>query len=364
MSTNVQRGYLLLADISGYTSYLAGVELDHAHEILTDLLETILDCLKPLLTVAKLEGDAVFAYASDQRIPHGETVLELVEATYSAFRDRKQAIQQRTTCTCNACRNIPALDLKFIVHHGEYLLQKVQAIVEPIGSDVNLAHRLMKNGIRESTGWQAYALYTQRALAQMQVALPQAHHQTESYDHLGSVLVECVDLQERYGELTRMRRIYLTTGDADRVMEYDFAAAPPVVWDWFTDPEKRSLWMRAEILPILRVDGRQAAGARNHCVHGKNETVVEDFLDIRPFDYYTVEHRPQGSPLALRMTFQFAGSAGGGTHLTLTLKSLGRGLPSWAGRPITQFITERTLKRRWAFDQIDSLIEKSLSGSG
>jgi len=35
-----QHGYLILAEISGYTAYLAGVELDHAHDILTDLLES------------------------------------------------------------------------------------------------------------------------------------------------------------------------------------------------------------------------------------------------------------------------------------------------------------------------------------
>ena len=50
----MQHGYLMLADISGYTSYLAGVELDHAHEILSDLLETIVGSLKPLLTILTL----------------------------------------------------------------------------------------------------------------------------------------------------------------------------------------------------------------------------------------------------------------------------------------------------------------------
>ena len=56
-----RHGYLVLADISGYTSYLAQVELEHAHEILTDLLETIVEKFKQILTVSKLEGDAVFA---------------------------------------------------------------------------------------------------------------------------------------------------------------------------------------------------------------------------------------------------------------------------------------------------------------
>jgi len=32
---------LLIADISGYTSYLAGSELDHAQDILADLMTTV-----------------------------------------------------------------------------------------------------------------------------------------------------------------------------------------------------------------------------------------------------------------------------------------------------------------------------------
>src|SRR5262245_30190907 len=114
-----QHGYLVLADISGYTSYLSKVELDHAHEILTDLLETIVGKFKAVLTIAKLEGDAVFGYVPEAKMERGETLLELVESTYAAFRDRRESAHRRTTCTCNACRAIPTLDLKFFVHHGD-----------------------------------------------------------------------------------------------------------------------------------------------------------------------------------------------------------------------------------------------------
>jgi len=91
MDTLTQHGYLVLADISGYTSYLAGVELDHAHEILTDLLETIVGKFKTVLTISKLEGDAVFAYTPEDTLPRGETLLELIEATYMAFCDRRDS---------------------------------------------------------------------------------------------------------------------------------------------------------------------------------------------------------------------------------------------------------------------------------
>lgn len=37
-----QHGYLLLADISSYTSFVAGTELEHAQDILSELLEAII----------------------------------------------------------------------------------------------------------------------------------------------------------------------------------------------------------------------------------------------------------------------------------------------------------------------------------
>src|SRR6185503_837209 len=128
-----QHGYLVLADISGYTSYLSKVELDHAHEILTDLLETIVDRFKVVLTISKLEGDAVFAYTPEAKLPRGETLLELIETTYMAFCDRRDSSHRRTTCTCAACQNMTGLDLKFFVHHGDYIVQQISGIRELVG---------------------------------------------------------------------------------------------------------------------------------------------------------------------------------------------------------------------------------------
>jgi hypothetical protein len=119
---NTQHGYLLLADISPYTSYIASTELAHPQDILCELFELIIECFRPLLTIAKLEGDAVFAYVSESKIPRGEAILELIESTYVAFRARRDAAFRCTTCTCNACSSIPNLDLKFIGHFIDYLL--------------------------------------------------------------------------------------------------------------------------------------------------------------------------------------------------------------------------------------------------
>ena len=43
MTDSVRQGCLVLADISGYTAYLAGVELEHSHDVLADLLGVVAD---------------------------------------------------------------------------------------------------------------------------------------------------------------------------------------------------------------------------------------------------------------------------------------------------------------------------------
>jgi len=52
MKNETQHGYLVLADISGYTPYLVGTELTHARDILTELLELIVEHFKPSLEIA------------------------------------------------------------------------------------------------------------------------------------------------------------------------------------------------------------------------------------------------------------------------------------------------------------------------
>jgi hypothetical protein len=51
MNNETQHGYLVLAAISGYTSYLVGVKLTHARDILAELLNLIVEHFKPFLSL-------------------------------------------------------------------------------------------------------------------------------------------------------------------------------------------------------------------------------------------------------------------------------------------------------------------------
>src|SRR6202142_1318178 len=140
MPSETEHGYLVLADISGYTSYVEKVELDHANEILTDLLEAIVEQFKSMLTISKLEGDAVFCNINETQLPRPEALLELIEDTYIEFCRRRDSSQRRTSCDCRACQSMPSLELKFFIHYGDYIVQYISGIRELVGSDVNLIH--------------------------------------------------------------------------------------------------------------------------------------------------------------------------------------------------------------------------------
>jgi len=201
MERKTQTGYLVLADISGYTSFVAQTEIEHAGLALSYLLETIVETLGTVLTIAKLEGDAVFAYVEESTLSDGKSLLELVDRTYLAFRDKALALYEQATCPCKACRALPTLDLKLILHHGDFVMQQVAGIRDLLGTDVNLIHRLLKNGVSESTGWKGYALFTDSILEHMTLKKEGLFKRCETYEHLRDINIYCMDMHVRYEEM-------------------------------------------------------------------------------------------------------------------------------------------------------------------
>src|SRR3954454_18398868 len=150
---------LIIANISGYTGFLAGAELDHAQDILADLMATVVGSLRPTFKLAKLEGDAAFVYTITPAVDAAQ-LQDVIERCYFGFRRRLRDVRQASTCECNACVLVPNLDLKVVAHHGQVIRQRIASSEELVGSDVIVVHRLLKNHVEASTGFSAYALYT------------------------------------------------------------------------------------------------------------------------------------------------------------------------------------------------------------
>ena len=186
--SDTKHGFLVLADISGFTAFVTATELEHGPPIIAALLEEVIARISPPLEVLEVEGDAVFALG-----PHGTVVppailLDVLHAGFVGFRERQREMDADDSCSCNACRNVWRLRLKMIGHYGAFLEQTVGGRLQAAGRDVILAHRLLKNGLPRKAD---YALLTRPALSYMDVDPARAGllPHTERYEHFGDV--EC-----------------------------------------------------------------------------------------------------------------------------------------------------------------------------
>jgi len=156
MSTQpvMNQAVLLIADISGYTKFqrLHTISTTHAQQVITELLESVLDAAKPPLQVSKLEGDAVFFFAMDvenalsQSRLAQEVSAQLI-TLFRAFYKRCSELHARNLCFCDACRNSFTLRMKLIMHIGYVSIHRVNTFKEVLGTDVILIHRLLKNSV-------------------------------------------------------------------------------------------------------------------------------------------------------------------------------------------------------------------------
>jgi len=353
MESSIQQGYLVPADLSGSTSFLAENELDHSQPILKGVLNLLIDHLTPTMTLAEVEGDAVFVYATATRLSRGELLLEVVEETYAAFRNRQRTMVHNATCPCRACQSVDNLGLKFIAHYGSFVLQDVAGSTKPVGSCVNLAHRLLKNGVGEATGWNGYVLFSEECLQRMHVEPEQAHRSCEAYEHLGEVQTCALDLDAAYTSLVEERRIRVSESEADVVFETEVAVPPPILWDWLNDPHKRNQWMQVvNWQPMERVTGRTGRQSKNHCA---TSGMIEQILDWRPFDYYTVAYTR--GPIRFLISGEMAPS-GQGTHFRWLMKLEGR-LPRWMLRPVTRLLAGQVLNLERSFEKLAQLTAAS-----
>jgi class 3 adenylate cyclase len=196
--------YLLLADISGYTAFMAGVEREHgadfsagipaAYGLLADLLNAVIEGVEPDFAVVKLEGDAVFAAAPAAGLDgQGDRVVRDLGAMYRSFVERRTLAIPANDHICTACPAVAHLDLKVVLHRGHTVRQVVGASSDLLGPAVTLAHRLLKNTVRAQIGTRPYLLLTDSAAAALGVPEVGVAH-GEEYPDTGPIGGRVVEL--------------------------------------------------------------------------------------------------------------------------------------------------------------------------
>ena len=199
--------YLLLADISGYSTFMTSVGQAHGvdfsggipagYAVLGRLLDAVVQGVEPDFDVAKLEGDAVFAIAdADALDGHGDKLLSQLRTVHRSFHEQRMtASENAQDHICVACPAVAGLDLKMVLHRGQVVRQTVGSRSELLGPAVNVAHRLLKNNVQARIGYKPYLFVTDVAGDALALAEPGLEHD-ESYPDVGAVHGRVIDLTD------------------------------------------------------------------------------------------------------------------------------------------------------------------------
>ena len=156
-------GFLYIPDISGFTKFVTQTEIEHSNGIISDLIEVIIKSNYLELNISEIEGDSVLFYLLGEP-PALDAIVDQSKKTFIEFHSAIQTMTQEFDCNCKACTTISNLTLKFITHWGECKEVPIQKFTKLIGSDVILAHRLLKNSVPDKE----YLLLSQKYLDNQQ----------------------------------------------------------------------------------------------------------------------------------------------------------------------------------------------------
>jgi hypothetical protein len=200
-----QGGTLLVADISGYTGFLHGVATAHhdlvasdeppiAYSLISDLLDAMVAKVAPRYRLVKFEGDALFAVSDAAAPARGAEVIDCLRACHAEFRSVLADAHDARDCSCGACLRLDRLDVKFVLHQGSWVVQRIAGGEELAGPDVIVTHRLLKNHARDVVGDRPYALVTDAAMSALEVPDTGMTGMVETYDDLPPVPVHVLAL--------------------------------------------------------------------------------------------------------------------------------------------------------------------------
>src|SRR5437867_10840845 len=86
----LQSGFLVLADISGFTAFVTATELEHGAEVTGALLAGVMEGLSPPMEIQELEGDAGFALGADHAKGADRRIIGSFGRAFAAFSRRRR----------------------------------------------------------------------------------------------------------------------------------------------------------------------------------------------------------------------------------------------------------------------------------
>lgn len=191
--------FFCVPDITGFTKFIATSDINFSKEVIPALLRKLIDANIIKMSVAEIEGDAIFFYKSG-RLPSVNRVAEQCKHLYKTFSDFLDNLQKSDPENHTKYLADNQLGLKIIIHYGNISLANIKGRTKLLGEDVIVAHKLLKNGIYELN----YILLTEKYLSKVRnrqkleqwFHWEKLHSGHEKYDYIGEVHYRYITLDE------------------------------------------------------------------------------------------------------------------------------------------------------------------------
>ena len=154
---------IFIPDISGFTKFITKCNIDHSNQIISNLINVILNSNLLELKVSEIEGDAVLFYSKGTPLTK-EEIIQQSKRMFIDFHTNLKAMERNFFCNCGSCSTASDLTIKFVAHYGACKEVPIHNSTKLIGSDVILAHKLLKNNVPESE----YILLSEKYLKSQQ----------------------------------------------------------------------------------------------------------------------------------------------------------------------------------------------------
>jgi hypothetical protein len=174
-----------IPDLGGFTKFITETEVRHSQHIIQELLELLVDANTLGMKVSEFEGDAVLFYRNGAP-PSLDQLVQQARRMYLDFHTHLRKFEYTRICQCGACAGAIGISLKMVAHFGSAGTMQVKDHLKFIGTDIIIAHRLLKNSVNV----REYLLVTQSSLSKVAGAegqLGSFAHGSDAYDNLGTL---------------------------------------------------------------------------------------------------------------------------------------------------------------------------------
>ncbi len=181
--------FFCIPDLTGFTRFITSTDSKFSQKVIPDLLNKLIACNILNMSVAEIEGDAIFFYRTG-RLPAVSKVAQQCKEIYKTFNESIISYQESDPDNYHKYLSDHQLGLKIVIHYGHISMARIKGRVKLLGEDVILVHKLLKNSITVPSYILLTEKYTEKLKNKKVVETwfnwKNVKKGTEQYEHFGT----------------------------------------------------------------------------------------------------------------------------------------------------------------------------------